>query len=87
MNKICKTCNHWESKHIQEYLKDHYEFGADKDIVVSNCTNKAFHIGYNLPEIWESNRVLVEGDEGWGFLTGPDFGCIHWEPINEGGNA
>lgn len=26
------------------------------------------------------NEVLVENDEGWAMLMGPDFGCVLWEP-------
>jgi hypothetical protein len=31
------------------------------------------------------DEVLVENDEGWGFLTGPEFGCVHFanEPLGK----
>lgn len=40
-----------------------------------NCSR--WNTGYqydknNMP----SNEVLIEDDEGWGMICGPDFGCI-----------
>lgn len=26
----------------------------------------------------EPDNCEVEGDEGWGFRVGKDFGCVHW---------
>ena len=48
-------------------------------------TNDNFKIGYDYSfekiefNKAEPNQVIVEGDEGWGFIVGKNFGCIHFE--------
>lgn len=62
---ICNTCQY---------------FTPDKDqIPFGHCANENWRQGYNI-EIKDLNvnQVLVEDDEGWSALMGPEFGCIHW---------
>ena len=41
------------------------------------CGSPNIYYGYSaaLKDI-PSNGATVEDDEGWGMLTGPDFGCV-----------
>lgn len=43
-----------------------------------------WHQGYSV-EMREvsSNEVLVEDDEGWGNIVGPEFGCVLFEQIKQ----
>jgi len=47
-----------------------------------SCSCDKFEIGYydfnlDLPE--NKDSVRVEGDEGWGFEVGEEFGCVHFK--------
>lgn len=43
-----------------------------------SCAN--MEEGYNVkPKDLKLNQILVENDEGWAALVGPEFGCINWE--------
>ncbi len=67
MTNTCKTCKHfeWEEWNPKEY---------------GSC--KRWHKGYDQdrPKL-ASNEVIVEDDEGWGMMMGPDFGCVLHEAI------
>jgi len=68
----CETCVHWTTDDGEmPRLPSH--FGA--------CSSDKF-IGeyFSNGELLEADRVVVENDEGWGFYTGPKFGCVHWVP-------
>lgn len=40
-----------------------------------------WHEGYGIAESdMATNEALVENDEGWGNVVGPDFGCVLFEP-------
>ncbi len=41
------------------------------------CISEKWTSGYGTE--CPIDGVLVEDDEGWGFETGPNFGCIHFE--------
>lgn len=65
MNR-CKTCTHYEIS------KNEWE----KPLGI--CISEKWHTGYDFKvEKLEQDQVVVEGDEGWGFLVMPEFGCIH----------
>ena len=56
---------------------EHYRQGSERGHL-GECAR--WQRGY----AWESaeipvNEVVVEDDEGWGALMGPDFGCVLWE--------
>ena len=63
----CSQCKFWELDKVEV---------ADSHL--GSCDCEKFYIGYSfkIKEI-ANDGVIVEGDEGWGFFTGPDFGCIH----------
>lgn len=64
----CKNCKHFK------YQNSEYEEKG----VSGTCNCEKFIMGYHNPPI-QSDEVLVEDDEGWGFIVGEDFGCIHFK--------
>lgn len=70
MSGTCDGCRFWTQQHDGAY-----PLGA--------CDCPKFIRGYgdfDLAIILDG--VRVEDDEGWGFYTGPKFGCVHWEKLN-----
>ena len=61
----CRTCKHWK-------IREEMPFGE--------CSNEHMNYGYTF-EISDISLdcVLIEDDEGWGMLTGPEFGCVHYD--------
>lgn len=59
----CKDCIHW--------IKS-------EDRHLGSCSRWLYGYGYELKDI-PINEVLVEDDEGWGAMMGPEFGCVLWE--------
>ena len=71
----CKNC---------KYFKENDQYSG-------SCISDKFMIGYfsefvdygdttRYPQkIIHPDGVMIEGDEGWGFFVGKDFGCIHFE--------
>jgi len=50
---------------------------------MGDCTNKAnFYIGYGEPDPQVVlSGAVIEGDEGWGWHVGRNFGCIHFDAV------
>ena len=65
---LCKDCIHWGKQPNRE--RRH----TDSDH--RNCMSPKFIGGYG-PANAKPDEVLIENDEGWAMLTGPEFGCIH----------
>lgn len=64
----CMFCKHWDPKGSTARFAE--------------CTNPKFVRGYGVEEdTLDRDQVILEDDEGWGMLTGRDFGCIHGEPV------
>lgn len=62
---LCKNCEHWS---------------GDKWDQMRTCECPSMDIGYQgKPSNTDNDGVLIEGDEGWGWFTGPEFGCIHFK--------
>ena len=73
--------------------KDCKHFTKNNDDLSGNCNNDKFVTGYGnsfvdsgakrengyLRCLIEPDGVMLEDDEGWGFMVGKDFGCIHFE--------
>lgn len=68
----CKACRHFEA------AVDAYWAGLPPGF--GHCSK--WHIGYTGVEHLKPNEVQVEGDEGWGAVMGPEFGCVLWEPLD-----
>ncbi len=66
--RICKNCRFWSRP------AERYSSGG----VFGDCSSPKFNIGYSDLPNPVGDEVNVEGDEGWGFTTGPEFGCIHF---------
>lgn len=62
----CKTCAYWK-------LSADPEKGR-------TCKSPKVLRGYTYDQSDVPDGLLVENDEGWGCITGPDFGCIHHSP-------
>lgn len=66
--KTCKTCKHWG--HSRKYAEDNGKR-------LKSCRAPLIEYGYGVEESdVADNGALVEDDEGWGMLTGPEFGCV-----------
>lgn len=69
MNR-CKTCKHW--------LVDRDYWPHEERL--RSCASPGWLMGYNHKAVdVPDDGVLVENDEGWGVMMGPEFGCVHWE--------
>ena len=66
----CKDCRYWSADVVKAEVADRPRLGRI-------CKHPKYFLGYhheNVPQ----DGVQVENDEGWGFKTGPMFGCIHF---------
>lgn len=43
------------------------------------CGNPKHIYGYGVREDVPNDGIQVEYDEGWGMVSGPDFGCVNHE--------
>lgn len=50
---------------------------------MGDCLSTNFILTYDTTAVLAPNQVQVEGDEGWGFFTGPEFGCVHFQSTSE----
>jgi len=81
--RLCHTCRYWRT--------DLADFGgfqgrAPREIDAAGwgsclCARfeKGYYEGWKELEFLGLDQVVIESDEGWGFVTGPDFGCVHWK--------
>lgn len=65
----CKSCIHFIPADGTRYEKR-----------LGSC--KRWEVGYSGAAVLPLNEVIVENDEGWGAMMGPDFGCVLHEPIS-----
>lgn len=75
----CKNCKYSYLDQCPEAENGSYEWTTDSNMF--KCSNKKILKGYdyeNFKYNYTPDCVLVENDEGWAFLVGPDFGCIHF---------
>ena len=75
----CKDCKHFTKN-------DELSGNCDNDKFVTGYGNKFCDYGANREKGYfnsmiEPDGVMLEDDEGWGFIVGKDFGCIHFEKI------
>jgi hypothetical protein len=65
----CLTCMHWGQRVSYWNTPTH-----------RTCASPYILYGEKVQQALEfSDAAVVEAYKGWGMLTGPDFGCIHWE--------
>ncbi len=66
----CFTCKHWGKNR---------SYGEDEYRRLKTCDCPKFEYGYHSDhDDIPNDGAAIEDDEGWGMVTGPDFGCIHW---------
>jgi hypothetical protein len=65
----CRNCANWS---------------GDEQDGFRICTQPLAYIGYwKAAKDAEPNGLLIEGDEGWGWYTGPEFGCVNFTAANK----
>ena len=68
---VCRNCKHWRLEHHNYFVGSGLGGCMSPDILQGySCLGSAAEV--------KSNQALVEDDEGWGMVTGPEFGCIHF---------
>jgi len=62
---ICKNCGHWRK---------------ESDSINGKCACPKFRYEFTRGDAQpEIDGLLAEFDEEWGTISGPEFGCIHYE--------
>jgi len=69
----CKNCQHWTQPKTTagDYIRP---------LGWRECWAPSISQGYSQCRDMPSSGAMVECDEGWGMMTGPDFGCVHFVP-------
>lgn len=77
----CKSCKWWNREGTQEYVG-----WRSNDIIPDypfhECNNRNFVYGPQVDPSQVPSDALIYWDGEWygaGVVTGPDFGCIHYE--------
>ena len=66
----CKNCIHSKNQ----------EYWGRSDVGLLTCDHPKIQLGYRAKaDDIPADSVLIENDEGWGWVVGPEFGCIHFE--------
>lgn len=44
------------------------------------CEHPMIYMGYHSEDHLDEHPdgLIIEGDEGWGWIVGPEFGCVHF---------
>ena len=79
--KTCKTCKHWQEDRRDNLVRD--KLGAWGD-----CYNEHYYTDADLSEGnigLETGRrkeyagAFIYGHRMSDFITGPEYGCVHWK--------
>lgn len=65
----CRTCRFWKPPN---------EPWASATTNQRTCASPKVLKGYGMTGP-PKDGMVVENDEGWALLTGPDFGCVNYE--------
>ena len=83
----CSNCKHWdENDNFTKYNDD----GDDPKSIFNRCVCPEIHdasrMGFKeLHELKDSVATVSDHEDYKAdFYTGPNFGCIHHEPVDEG---
>ncbi len=69
----CKSCKHWDKSQTRGlYTKPDEAAGA-------TCVSPK--LMENWDEKFEPDTLVYSYTEGGSFWVGPDFGCVHHEPL------
>lgn len=66
----CETCRFWNPP------AEPYKHIAPED--QRTCHSRKMSKGYGQTAV-PKDGALVENDEGWAILVGPEFGCVNYE--------
>lgn len=77
----CETCRHWASA---EDTKKARRYASASHRVCLKLGNIPCGGYADVNENEPTDEAIVEGDEGWGIITGPKFGCVQWLAFKEG---
>jgi hypothetical protein len=79
----CRTCRYWSTAvtDFGGFQERPPEFVDKTGFGSCLCVRfvKGFYYGWNELGFDSLDRVVIESDQGWGFLTGAEFGCVHWK--------
>lgn len=76
--RACRTCAFWTLE-LKPY-SDGVGMRKARSAGFGACASEKFVHGYGIEfENLALDSVPVEDDEGWAFVTGPLFGCVHWK--------
>ena len=75
----CYQCKWWQVTNDEHKIAV-YRIKHPSRSELRTCNNPKVHKTYSYPPL-DSDEVLVECDEGWCWLMGPDFGCVNGELI------
>jgi len=84
-DKICKNCRFWE---IGVNFPENYPY---HNCIIGCCKNKEKIIewcpwsGYPAPDLY-NNEMVIEFEHNVDIIVCEDFGCIHWQPKENGGD-
>jgi len=82
---LCGQCKWWKDPRgvdrVRASAHGLVHIAGRENEIFGSCASPKFRLGYGLGEALE-DEVVVEDDEGWGFFTGPHFGCVHGEAKN-----
>lgn len=68
---VCRHCKWWSYADV---------WREDPKRKTKPCRHPSVKRGYHYrDQDIPDDGVNVEDDEGWGLVTGPLFGCVHWE--------
>ena len=77
---ICSNCRYWTRGVVRTTNPFNAATYAERHL--GGCACPKFRFGYGIEQHnIAPDEVLIEDDEGWGIMTGEDFGCIHHEAI------
>jgi hypothetical protein len=68
---LCRDCKHFELFNAGERSFPKPFGGCGR-----------WYVGYGNYDL-KLNECQVEGDEGWGMIVGPEFGCVLFEPVED----
>ena len=73
----CKNCRHFTPR---EYPPEHRNPTAAG---LHTCEHPKFIFEYlsddEIRARMAPDGLVIEFDEGWGWVVGPEFGCVHFE--------
>lgn len=73
---VCANCKHYAAVVAEDRR------ASSEEAEHGDCSSPRFFRNYHAAfggDGIPSNGVQVESNVGWGFVVGPDFGCIHFE--------